>query len=65
MQTDQPGMIASVGSVLAKHGLNISFMTVTRMGRGQDAIMALGIDSQPSQACSSACWGGTHLSALS
>ena len=42
-------MIAAVGTVLAKHGLNISFMTVTRMGRGQDAVMALGIDSQPSQ----------------
>ena len=49
LQTDQPGMIASVGSVLAKHDLNISFMTVTRMGRGQDAIMAIGIDTQPSQ----------------
>ena len=44
-------MIASVGSVLAKSDCNISFMTVTRLGRGQDAIMALGIDSQPSQVC--------------
>lgn len=28
-------------------GINISFMTVSRTGRGRDAVMALGVDSQP------------------
>ena len=49
MQTDRPGLIAAVSTVLAKNSINISFMTVTRLGRGQDAIMAIGLDEKPSQ----------------
>ena len=49
MQTDRPGIIAAVSSVLAKGNVNISFMTLTRYGRGQDAIMALGLDDKPDQ----------------
>ena len=46
-QTDQPGIIAAVSAVLGEAGINISFMTVSRTGRGRDAVMALGVDSQP------------------
>ena len=56
MQTDRPGLIAAVGNVLAKQNLNISFMTVTRTGRGQEAIMAIGIDEQPSQVGPRCLW---------
>ena len=56
MQTDRPGLIAAVGNILAQQNLNISFMTVTRTGRGQEAIMAIGIDEQPSQVCARSPW---------
>ena len=46
-QTDQPGIIAAVSAVLGEAGVNISFMTVSRTSRGRDAVMALGVDSQP------------------
>ncbi|KAK2075717.1 hypothetical protein QBZ16_001458 [Prototheca wickerhamii] len=46
-QSDQPGIIATVASELAKKNINISFMSVGRTGRGADAIMAIGIDDTP------------------
>lgn len=46
-QTDQPGIIAAVSSLLGSAGINISYMTVSRTGRGQDAIMAIGVDAAP------------------
>lgn len=46
-QTDQPGIIAGVSSELAKNGINISYMTVSRTGKGRDAIMAIGVDGRP------------------
>ena len=46
-QNDQPGIIASVSSELAKNNINISYMTVSRTGRGADAIMAIGVDGLP------------------
>lgn len=47
-QNDQPGIIAGVSSELARNNVNISFMTVSRLGKGTDAIMAMGVDGQPS-----------------
>ena len=47
-QQDQPGMIGSVGSLLAKESVNISFMSVARQGPRTTAIMAIGVDEQPS-----------------
>ena len=57
LQTDRPGLIAAVCSVLAKAHINVSFMTVTRTGKGQDAIMAIGLDDKPDQVrvCACAC----------
>ena len=46
-QLDQPGIIAAVSSELAKHDINISYMTVSRSVKGVEAIMAIGVDSPP------------------
>ena len=48
-QIDQPGIIAGVAGVLCAGGVNISYMTVCRMGKGEDAIMAVGLDDRPSE----------------
>ncbi|KAG2492034.1 hypothetical protein HYH03_009763 [Edaphochlamys debaryana] len=49
-QRDQPGIVGSVGMALAKDMVNISFMTVSRTAKDGEAIMAIGIDSEPSAA---------------
>lgn len=46
-QTDRPGIIAAVSAVLGSGSVNISFMTVCRTSKGQDAIMAIGVDERP------------------
>lgn len=46
-QQDQPGIIASVSSELAASNINISSMTVSRVGKGTEAIMAIGVDGTP------------------
>lgn len=48
-QRDQPGIVGGVGMLLAKEGVNISFMTVSRTGKDGEAIMAIGVDSEPSK----------------
>jgi len=48
-QRDQPGIVGTVGMALAKGDINISFMTVCRTTRNEEAIMAIGIDDEPSQ----------------
>lgn len=46
-QRDQPGIVGNVGMALAKGNINISFMTVCRTTRNEEAIMAIGIDDEP------------------
>lgn len=46
-QRDQPGIVGNVGMALAKGNINISFMTVCRTSRNEEAIMAIGIDDEP------------------
>eukprot|EP00878_Enallax_costatus_P023995 GHUV01025578.1.p1 GENE.GHUV01025578.1~~GHUV01025578.1.p1 ORF type:complete len:552 (+),score=220.22 GHUV01025578.1:123-1658(+) len=46
-QRDQPGIVGNVGMALAKGSINISFMTVCRTSRNEEAIMAIGIDDEP------------------
>lgn len=46
-QTDQPGIIAGVSSELSSHNINISYMTVSVAKKGQEAIMAIGVDGKP------------------
>jgi D-3-phosphoglycerate dehydrogenase len=48
-QRDQPGIVGSVGMALAKGSINISFMTVCRTTRNEEAIMAIGIDDEPTK----------------
>lgn len=48
LQVDQPGIIAACAALLSEAGVNVSFMTVCRPGnRGEQAIMAIGIDEEP------------------
>uniref|UniRef100_A0ACD5UVE8 Uncharacterized protein n=1 Tax=Avena sativa TaxID=4498 RepID=A0ACD5UVE8_AVESA len=49
-QVDQPGMIGSVGSVLGEENVNVSFMSVGRIAPRKRAVMAIGVDEQPSKA---------------
>ncbi|WP_047979806.1 phosphoglycerate dehydrogenase [Ornithinibacillus contaminans] len=42
--TDQPGVIGKMGSLLAKHHVNIATMQVDRLDIGGDAIMLLKVD---------------------
>jgi D-3-phosphoglycerate dehydrogenase len=48
-QRDQPGIVGNVGMALAKGNINISFMTVCRTTRNEEAIMAIGIDDEPTK----------------
>ncbi len=43
---DRPGIISAVSTVLAKAGINISFMSVS-VTPDNDAVMALGLDQEP------------------
>ncbi|KQK13007.1 D-3-phosphoglycerate dehydrogenase 1, chloroplastic [Brachypodium distachyon] len=49
-QVDQPGMIGSVGSVLGEENVNVSFMSVGRIAPRKRAVMAIGVDEEPSKA---------------
>ncbi|XP_062185202.1 D-3-phosphoglycerate dehydrogenase 3, chloroplastic-like [Phragmites australis] len=48
-QVDQPGMIGSVGSVLGEENVNVSFMSVGRIAPRKHAVMAIGVDDEPSK----------------
>ncbi|CAI5950450.1 unnamed protein product [Closterium sp. NIES-64] len=48
-QVDQPGMIGTVGMLLGSHDVNISFMSVGRTGPRKQALMAIGVDEEPSR----------------
>lgn len=48
-QIDQPGMIGSVGSVLGEENVNVSFMSVGRIAPRKHAVMAIGVDEEPSK----------------
>lgn len=48
-QVDQPGMIGAVGSILGEQNLNVSFMSVGRIAPRKQAVMAIGVDEEPSR----------------
>lgn len=48
-QIDQPGMIGIVGTILGEQNVNVSFMSVGRMSRRKKAVMAIGVDEEPSK----------------
>ncbi|CAI5970094.1 unnamed protein product [Closterium sp. NIES-65] len=43
------GMIGTVGMLLGSHDVNISFMSVGRTGPRKQALMAIGVDEEPSR----------------
>lgn len=48
-QVDQPGMIGKVGSILGSENVNVSFMSVGRIAPRRRAIMAIGVDDEPTK----------------
>ena len=47
---DKPGLIGFIGTVLGKHGVNISNMALGRSKFGGEAVAVLNLDSSPSDA---------------
>ncbi|KAJ6773250.1 FORMATE DEHYDROGENASE 1 [Salix koriyanagi] len=47
-QVDQPGMIGQVGNIPGEQNVNVSFMSVGRTAGRRNAIMAIGVDEEPS-----------------
>lgn len=48
-QVDQPGMIGKVGNILGQANVNVNFMSVGRIAAKGEAIMAIGVDEEPSK----------------
>ncbi|CAI0410462.1 unnamed protein product [Linum tenue] len=48
-QVDRPGMIGEVGNILGEDNVNVNFMSVGRMARKKQAIMAIGVDEEPQE----------------
>ncbi|XP_064959660.1 D-3-phosphoglycerate dehydrogenase 1, chloroplastic-like [Musa acuminata AAA Group] len=48
-QVDQPGMIGTVGSILGEQNVNVSFMSVGRIAPRKHAVMAIGVDDEPTK----------------
>ncbi|RRT48324.1 hypothetical protein GW17_00025259 [Ensete ventricosum] len=49
-QVDQPGMIGTVGSILGEQNVNVSYMSVGRIAPRKHAVMAIGVDEEPTKA---------------
>ncbi|MBI5380356.1 MAG: phosphoglycerate dehydrogenase [Opitutae bacterium] len=45
---DQPGMVGTVGTILAKDGVNIADMSLSRLEAGGTAYMVVRVDTEPS-----------------
>ena len=63
-QKDTPGMIASVGSLLAGASVNIATMRCAREGAGKNAIMVLELDVLPNEAIIAALRAMTNISSV-
>ncbi|EFJ26746.1 hypothetical protein SELMODRAFT_412481 [Selaginella moellendorffii] len=48
-QVDQPGIIGKVGGLLGDGNVNVSFMSVGRTSPRKQAVMAIGVDEEPSK----------------
>ena len=44
LHRDRPGVILQVAGILARRGLNVAFMRVSRQARGQESLMILEMD---------------------
>jgi len=45
---DRPGVIGTIGRILGDHGINISRMQCSRVEKGSNALLVLGLDEVPS-----------------
>lgn len=48
--SDEPGMIGYVGTLLGRDGVNIANMSLSRQEAGETALMVINLDSEPSEA---------------
>ena len=48
--TDRPGMVGRVGTMLGDHGVNIATMSLSRNQAGGTALTVLNLDTAPSEA---------------
>src|SRR5205823_10991171 len=47
--TDRPGMVGRIGTLLGDHGVNIATMSLSRNQEGGTALTVLNLDSTPSE----------------
>src|SRR5205823_1101976 len=45
--TDRPGMVGHIGTLLGEHGVNIATMSLSRNQAGGTALMVLNLDAAP------------------
>lgn len=62
---DVPGIVGMLGTVLAKHGLNISNMSLSRNSIGGVALNMCGLDSRPSKEALAEVRAHPHIHKLS
>src|SRR5256712_7739690 len=48
--TDRPGMVGRIGTLLGDHGVNIATMSLSRNQAGGTALTVLNLDTAPSEA---------------
>jgi D-3-phosphoglycerate dehydrogenase len=46
--TDRPGMVGRIGTLLGDHGVNIATMSLSRNQEGGTALTVLNLDTRPS-----------------
>jgi D-3-phosphoglycerate dehydrogenase len=61
---DVPGIVGMVGTVLARHNLNISNMSLSRNTVGGIALNICGLDSEPSQSALAEIGGHASIKGL-
>src|SRR5437764_13598727 len=47
--TDRPGMVGRIGTLLGEHGVNIATMSLSRNQAGGTALTVLNLDSSPDE----------------
>src|SRR5437667_3973591 len=47
--TDRPGMVGRIGTLLGEHGVNIATMSLSRNQAGGTALTVLNLDTTPSE----------------
>jgi D-3-phosphoglycerate dehydrogenase len=47
--TDRPGMVGRIGTLLGQHGVNIATMSLSRNQAGGTALTVLNLDSAPGE----------------